>query len=113
MTNTFENNFTYDAPISQKATKDLIKRRRSQMLVHSFIYYRLNDNIISDSVWQEWANELRDLQNNNPDCCNIDFYDEEFDGWSGDSGNFLPLGEPWIGAVAERLLEYHSNRSPK
>lgn len=33
------------------------------MLVHSYIYYELNDNIISDSTWSKWAVELADLQN--------------------------------------------------
>lgn len=40
----------------------LILQRRLQMLVHSYIYYKLNDNIISDSTWSKWAVELADLQ---------------------------------------------------
>lgn len=32
---------------------ELILQRRLQMLVHSYIYYELNDNIISDSTWSK------------------------------------------------------------
>ena len=40
---------------------ELINRRRRQLLVHSIIYYRFDKNIVSDSVWTEWAIELADL----------------------------------------------------
>ena len=31
------------------------------MLVHSYIYYQLNDNIIDDSTWSKWAMELQKM----------------------------------------------------
>ena len=40
----------------------LINRRRRQILVHSIIYYKLDDNLISDSDWSDLANELDALQ---------------------------------------------------
>ena len=46
---------------------ELILQRRLQMLVHSYIYYELNDNIISDNTWSKWAVELADLQNKYPE----------------------------------------------
>lgn len=45
---------------------ELIQRRRLQMLVHSYIYYELDTNIIDDSTWSKWAVELRDLQKKLP-----------------------------------------------
>ena len=66
------------------------------MLVHSYLYYRLDDPIIDDNKWQRWANELAELQNNNPDDCNIDFYDKEFENWNGDTGYHLPLKDPKV-----------------
>lgn len=33
-----------------KQIAELIHRRREQMLVHSYIYYQLNDNIIKDRL---------------------------------------------------------------
>lgn len=35
-----------------KEIAELIHRRREQMLVHSYIYYQLNDNIIDDNTWR-------------------------------------------------------------
>ena len=77
----------------KQTIKEKIRQRRSQMLVHSFLYYRMDDPIIDDDKWQRWANELAELQNNNPDDCNIDFYDEEFKDWNGDTGFHLPLND--------------------
>lgn len=55
---------------------NLIKRRRFQILVHSYIYYRLNDNIISNAVFDRWAEELIELQKKHPDLSkNIELYD--------------------------------------
>ena len=41
---------------------ELINRRRRQILVHSIIYYKMNDNLISDNTWSEWALELENLK---------------------------------------------------
>lgn len=40
----------------------LINRRRRQILVHSFLYYRMNTSIIPDSTYDEWARDLAELQ---------------------------------------------------
>ncbi len=50
-----------------KQIAELIHRRREQMLVHSYIYYQLNDNIIDDSTWSKWAMELQQLQKDYPE----------------------------------------------
>jgi hypothetical protein len=73
-----------------------IRQRRSQMLVHSYIYYVLDDNIVSDDKWQQWANELCDLQKEYPEYCNIKFFDKEFSDWNGDTGAMLPLRNPYV-----------------
>ncbi|HIF9256521.1 TPA: DNA ligase LigA-related protein [Photobacterium damselae] len=98
--------------MSPAQAAELIKRRRAQMLVHSCIYYELDQSIISDHLWQHWANELAELQAKYPEP--IGFYDEEFAGWTGDTGALLPLREPWIVSRSHHLLRYHetySNRS--
>ena len=81
-----------------------IRQRRSQMLVHSRIYYVLNENIVSDDTWQKWANELRDLQEQYPEYCKIDFYDREFSTWNGDSGAFLPLNDPYVVNKTQQVI---------
>ena len=42
----------------EACVKALILRRRLQVWVHSMIYYNLNANIVSDSVWSRWAEDL-------------------------------------------------------
>ena len=85
--------------------EEKIKQRRAQMLVHSHLYYTLDTNIITDDKWQTWANELAELQNKNPNKCNINFFDKEFENWDGSSGAFLPLNCNYATEKAKMLLE--------
>ena len=66
---------------------ELIKRRRLQLAVHSYIYYELNDSIISDHQWQAWAEELKQLQAKYPN--HTDMNDEYFKAWDGTTGYHL------------------------
>jgi hypothetical protein len=75
---------------TQDEIKVLIRRRRAQMLVHSYLYYQLDDSIISDDLWQQWANELEKLQKSYPKLCKIEYYDKIFQDWDGTTGNHLP-----------------------
>jgi hypothetical protein len=77
-----------------------IKQRRAQMLVHSYLYYTLDDTIISDEKWQQWADELTELQKQKSE---IGFYDEEFGDWNGSTGMHLP-SPVWIVNKAKKLL---------
>jgi len=92
--------------------KSLIKRRRLQMLVHSCIYYELDTNIISDDLWQKWADELEDLIIKYPDLNRkIDEFDQHFSDWTGATGAFLPHRHPWVLSTATRLLNNHTSKS--
>lgn len=75
---------------------ELILQRRLQMLVHSYIYYELNDNIISDNTWSKWAVELADLQNKYPEIAKTVEWSEAFKNWDGSTGAFLPLHNEWV-----------------
>ncbi len=46
--------------------KSLIRRRRFQLLVHSYIYYRLNQCVIPNWKFDMWAKELIVLQEKYP-----------------------------------------------
>ena len=85
-----------------------IKQRRAQMLIHSCIYYELNDNIVSDHKWQQWADELEALQKKYPEHMNIGFYDKHFADWTGATGNHLPHRDPWVYFKALHLLRKHT-----
>jgi hypothetical protein len=83
--------------------KEKIRQRRRQMLVHSYIYYELDDNIVSDAQWAKWAKELEQLQKNYPkESAEVEEY-EQFKDWDGSSGAFLNFGEN-IKTVAKILL---------
>ena len=96
--------------LSQSEIKAKIKQRRAQMLVHSSIYYELNDNIVSDHQWQAWADELQRLQEDHPDCCTIGFFDWESRDWTGATGNHLNHRHPWTLNKAQQILKYHNDR---
>lgn len=81
-----------------------ILKRRYQMLVHSHIYYGLNKNIISDFQFDDWAKELVQLQEKYPDIAKQVEWAEAFDGWTGDTGAFLPYNDARIEQIARRLL---------
>lgn len=93
----------FDEP-SKEDIKAKIRQRRAQMLVHSCIYYELNDNIVSDHKWQQWADELEQLQRENPDCLQLGFFDNEFADWTGATGNHLPHRNPWVMRKAQHIL---------
>ena len=99
----------FDEPsVDKDKIKSLIKRRRAQLLIHSAIYYDLNDNIVSDDTWQSWAEELTVLQRDNPDCCTLKYFDYDFSDWDGTTGAMLQYRHPMIYQKAIALLEYHN-----
>lgn len=85
---------------------ELISRRRRQIIVHSIIYYRLNENLISDYQWSQWAVELYQLQTKYPEIANQCCYAEEFRDFDPSTGYNLPLGDPKLYSTAVRLLAY-------
>ena len=80
---------------------DKIRQRRTQMMVHSYLYYILDSPIISDDTWQYWADELVTLQKQKKE---IGFYDEEFVDWDGSTGMHLPT-DGWIDYRAKWLIK--------
>lgn len=95
-----------DGPYVQ-TVKERIKQLRLGMLVHSFIYYKLNDSLISDHDWQRRADELVVLQAKNP--ANIGCYDEAFKDWDASTGYHLPA-DAWVRNKAEQLLQARHRR---
>ena len=87
--------------------KSKIKQRRLQMLVHSYIYYKLDKNIVDDATWSRWAKELQQLQDKYPDESKEVEWAEVFEDWDGSSGAFLPLDDEWVRQKAMKVLEIH------
>ena len=92
------------------AAVGLIKRRRNQILVHSVIYYRLNDNIIDDFTFDKWSKELAELQRSYPEESAAAPYYEAFADFDGSTGALLPIHDPHIVARAQSVLAYHKKR---
>ena len=87
---------------SVQKLSEKIRQRRIQMLVHSYLYYEMDENVIDDHKWQQWADELVELQKQKME---IGFYDEAFRDWTGASGAFLPF-DKWVKDRAKKLLQY-------
>ena len=83
-----------------------IEYLRKKLLVHSIIYYRLNESIISDNKWAKWALELEDLAKKHPEESQNSFLAEEFQDFDHSTGYNLPLETPWAVAVAMNLVLY-------
>lgn len=90
--------------VDHEEIAELINRRRRQILVHSVIYYTLDDNVISDSQWSKWAFELAELQKKYPNIAKTCWYADEFENFDGSSGFDLPLEDPWAIRKARHLL---------
>jgi len=72
-----------------KSGIELISRRR-QILLHSFLYYQLNESLIDDYVFDKWSKELADLQLRYPNEAMQAVYAEEFKDFDGSSGYDIP-----------------------
>jgi hypothetical protein len=88
-----------------------IQQRRYQMLVHSFLYYELGENIIDDYTFDLWAKELVDLQAAYPEESKQARYYEEFLDFDGSSGFDLPYKYINIQRRANELLAYVRNKN--
>jgi len=92
----------------KQTIRQKIRQRRSQMLVHSCLYYEMDESIVDDATWQKWADELTVLQEENPKACKLNFYDKWFKDWNGASGAFLPLKDPAVYSKAAYILKISS-----
>lgn len=87
-------------------TAALILQRRHQMLIHSYLYYHKDVNVISDKQFDAWARELAQLQRDNPELSEkVFYYKDAFRNFDGTTGCDLPYTDARIVRKAELLLE--------
>ena len=91
---------------------ELILRRRMQMMVHSYLYYDLDTNLISDREFDTWGRELMQLQTDYPGIASQVEYAEAFTDWDATTGFHLPRNEQ-IRRIGQRLLRINSNLNSK
>ena len=85
-----------------------IIRRRKQLLIHSYLYYRMDSPIVSDEQWQYWADELVKLQASVPGP--VGFYDEAFSDWDASTGYHLPQDE-YVAGKAMYILKLEEGKN--
>ncbi len=87
--------------------KELIKRRRKQILVHSCLYYRMNSSVIDDFTYDQLGKDLQLLQKLFPDLAKEVEYHEYFADYTETTSGFnLPVHLPEI--VESALHVKHS-----
>lgn len=84
---------------------DLILRRRLQILVHSCIYYHMDQNLISDKQYDTWARELQKTQNEHPDISEKVRWAGAFKDYDASTGFDLPITDEWVMQKARYLLK--------
>jgi hypothetical protein len=97
--------------INEKVILELINRKERQILVHSYIYYEKNDNIWTDFKYDEVSKELATLIEEHPTVAKQAYWFHYFKEWDGSSGYDLPMDDPWVRTVGERVYRiYLKNR---
>ena len=90
---------------------DAILRRRMQMLMHSYIYYKMDMNLISDREFEMWGKDLGRLHADYPENASQVEYAEAFKDWDASTGFHLPANEQIV-RIAHRLT-HRTSVKPK
>ncbi len=106
--------------IKTQLNKDVIAKisqRRGQILIHSCIYYKMDNNIWTDEEYDRYARELIDLIRKYPEEAKEARFAKEFENWDKEnrekdstyfvSGYDLPIYGEWVARTAGWLLRYH------
>lgn len=92
---------------------ELIKRRRLQILVHSCLYYNMNENLIDDHTFDLWCKQLVELQQKYPSISKrVELYDQ-FKDFDGSSGYNLDYSHPNIVTIARHLMRCKNGKHEK
>lgn len=89
----------------------LILQRRYQVLVHSFLYYTIGVSIVTDELFDKWAKELYDLQQENTELANTIKFHETFKDFDGNTGYNLSYEQEEIIGIAYKRIAYTNDLS--
>ena len=91
----------------------LINRRRRQILVHSYLYYKEDVNLIDDFTFDKWCRELFELQNKYQREAAKAEFQKAFKEWNGFSGYDLfkddVMAGLWARQKATQLMFYRNS----
>jgi hypothetical protein len=100
--------FLTERGFRETETRQLIRQRRRQILVHSCLYYHLAASYISDYQFDEWCKELTRLQEKYPKIAAHVEYARDFKDFKVGEAFKLPYTNPEILRKAQQLLEYRN-----
>ncbi len=81
--------------------EERVRQLRLALLVHSYLYYQLDETLISDHQWQALADEL--VVRQKTFTRHINCYDEAFKDWNASTGFHLPVDD-WVRNKGAYLL---------
>lgn len=90
---------------AKQTVVEKINQRERQLLVHCFLYYEKNTNLISDDTYDKWSFGLSDLIKKYPKDFNKSAYSYEFRNFNPSTGLGLNYKKPEIVNAALKLLE--------
>jgi len=82
-----------------------INQRQRQVILYSVFYYTFDMNVITDTKWMEFAQELVQLQRDYPAITERSVFYETMKGFDGSTGAHLANNE-WGLAKAEHRIQY-------
>jgi len=82
-----------------------IERLQRQLILHSVIYYRLNESIWSDTQYDTASQKLVSIKGTQ-EFKDSKFYDL-FKDFDGSTGYHIALDTPYWISLATRILSYH------
>lgn len=60
--------------LKHETTIDTLHRYQRNFLVHSFLYYKLDESIITDEEYNQRCNIMNDIMDSNPNLAKISIY---------------------------------------
>ena len=90
----------------------LINYWRWYIVIHSCIYYELNDSVITDAEWDEAAKKLVKITKRTPQIAEECVFAKEFKDFDGSTGYHLPLKNERVLAKARLLIEQRNKECP-
>jgi hypothetical protein len=90
--------------VEESEERILMRRLWLSILIHSCIYYELDDSLISDEVWNLMAHELVKLRDENPGIVKSMKFPDELRKFTPATGHDLPLRDPWVLSISQDLI---------
>jgi len=82
-----------------------LNHRERQVLIHAYLYYKLNKNIVGDDLYDHFSFDLDRLIKKYPEDFKKSVFYESFKEFNPSSGYYLNYDQPWVRDKAFWLLK--------